>query len=196
MLRGLFRAISAVVGLLLLVWLISFVSVFIFSRKDQAAPADAIVVLGAAQYDGRPSPVLKARLDHAVELYRRDLANLLIVTGGVGVGDTVSEAQVGRRYAIDAGIPGDRILLESSGVSSVESMAGVADLLEDRDLGSVILVSDPFHMLRLELLARHYNLEAHSSPTNSSPIEARSRGEMEHMLRESLILPFALLGIS
>src|SRR5512142_3499515 len=97
------RVAIAIVVLLLLLWLGSFLAVVRAARHDAAAPADAIVVLGAAQYNGRPSPVFRARLDHGADLFRRGLAPHLIVTGGVGAGDTVSEAVVGRRYLAGRG---------------------------------------------------------------------------------------------
>ena len=191
------RVLRGVVALGLFVvflWGCALLAVFTFGRRDEARPADAIVVLGAAQYDGRPSPVLKARLDHAIRLYKRDLATTLILTGGVGVGDTVSEAEVGRRYAIRQGVPSRRILVESSGLSTEESMITVKQMMGARRLRSAVLVSDRFHMLRLRLLASRMGIEAYSSPTRSSPIGVDSPQEWKHVLRESLILPFTLLG--
>src|SRR5690606_2113126 len=130
-------------------WGFCFLSVFTFGSRDEARRSDAIVVLGAAQYDGRPSPVLKGRLDHAVALYCDSLATRMILTGGVGVGDTVSEAEVGRRYVIGQGVSPEAILVERGGLSSVASMRAVADVMRNNGLSSAILVSDPFHMLRL-----------------------------------------------
>ncbi len=175
-------------------WCLLLLSVLVFARRDEAREADAIIVLGAAQYDGRPSPVLRARLDHAIDLLDEGLAERLILTGGVGVGDTVSEAEVGRRYAIRRGIDPATILLEGSGLSSEESMTSVARLLEGNGLQSAILVSDPFHMLRLRLIATRLGFQAYSSPTRSSPISGGSREEWRHMVRESLILPSLFLG--
>jgi uncharacterized SAM-binding protein YcdF (DUF218 family) len=189
--------IRAVVSLLLLTafgWALTVLSVFLFGRLDESRGADAIVVLGAAQYDGRPSPVLRARLDHALELYSKGLADRLILTGGVGVGDTVSEAEVGKRYAIRSGVSADRILLERSGLSTEESMVSVARLMESNGMRSAVLVSDPFHMLRLRLLAARLGLRAYSSPTRSSPIEVGSGEEWRHVVRESLILPSLIIG--
>jgi uncharacterized SAM-binding protein YcdF (DUF218 family) len=190
------RFLRAVLGLgvlLAFTWGVLALSVFVFGRRDEARPADAIIVLGAAQYDGRPSPVLRARLDHAIQLYQRDIAPLLIVTGGVGVGDTVSEADVGRRYAVRAGIPAPAILTERLGLSSEQSMTTAAQLMRSRGLESAVLVSDPFHMLRLRLLAAQLGVRAFSSPTRSSPIVPGSREEWRFVLREALILPWVLL---
>ncbi len=177
----------------LLLWLLLVAAVWLYGRRDEAAPADAVVVLGAAQYNGRPSPVLRARLDHAVDLYHRQLASKLIFTGGIGAGDTVSEAVVGRRYAIRRGVPASAILTERSGVTSAESLRAVAALMRQHDLGSAILVSDPFHMLRLRLLAYPLGIRARSSPTRSSPISSDPEAELRHVVRESFSIPAMLL---
>jgi uncharacterized SAM-binding protein YcdF (DUF218 family) len=175
-------------------WGAVVLAVFLYGRRDEARPADAIVVLGAAQYAGRPSPVLRARLDHAVELYHADLAPYLILTGGVGVGDTVSEAEVGKRYAMRAGVPSQRILTERSGVSSDESMRIVRRLMDAKKLHTAVLVSDPFHMLRLHILAGRLGIRSYSSPTRTSPIRLDSVEEWKFVLRESIIVPVTLLG--
>lgn len=187
------RWLAGLPVLALLVWGVLTLAIYTFGRRDESRPADALVVLGAAQYDGRPSPVLKARLDHAIELYRGGVAPSLILTGGVGAGDTISEAEVGRRYAITHGVPEHRILLERSGLSSKESMLAVADLMRRSGMRSAVLVSDPFHMLRLRLLAARVGIRAYSSPTRSSPIALGSDDEWKHTVREGLILPFVLL---
>ncbi|MBW3628530.1 MAG: YdcF family protein [Gemmatimonadetes bacterium] len=190
------RLIRVLAGLFLFAvfgWGCVLLAIFIFGRRDEARPVDAIVVLGAAQYDGKPSPVLKARLDHAVGLYRRDIAPTLILTGGVGVGDTVSEAAVGRRYVVRRGVPERSILIEPAGLSTEQSMATVKRLMAGGNLDSAVLVSDPFHMLRLRLLAASMGIRAYSSPTRTSPITLDSPTEWRHVVRESLILPFALL---
>ncbi|CAN5687768.1 MAG: YdcF family protein [Gemmatimonadetes bacterium] len=191
LLRGLLGVLLLGVGL----WLFTLVAVFVFGQRDEARPADTIVVLGAAQYDGRPSPVLRARLDHAIALYREEMAPTLILTGGVGVGDTVSEAVVGHRYMTRAGVPASAILTERSGLRSVESLGAAAQLMQSRGLQSAILVSDPFHMLRLRLLARRFGFRAHSSPTRTSPISRERRREWHFILRESLIIPLMLVHL-
>lgn len=188
----LIRVITALCLLLVFGWGCALLAIFVFGRRDEAKPADVIVVLGADQYDGKPSPVLKARLDHAIELYRAGIAPTLIFTGGVGVGDTVSEAEVGRRYAVRQGVPREQILIEAAGLSTEASMITVKGLMDERSFSSAVLVSDPFHMLRLRLLASGMGIRAYSSPTRTSPIGFDSPAEWRHVLRESLILPFAL----
>ncbi len=175
-------------------WGLALLSVYLFGRRDEARDVDAIVVLGAAQYDGRPSPVLRARLDHAVQLYTAGYSSRLILTGGVGIGDTVSEAEVGARYVANAGVDRAHILLERSGLSSAESLVAVARLMEGHGLQSAVLVSDPFHMLRLRILATRLGIRAYSSPTRSSPIASGSTEEWRLVARESLILPSLAVG--
>ena len=174
-------------------WALLVAAIHLWGRRDEARRADVIVVLGAAQYDGRPSPVLKARLDHAVSLYERGIAQTVIMTGGVGPGDTVSEAVVSRRYAAKHGIPEDAILVERSGLTTLESMRAVSEMMRERDMESAVLVSDPFHMLRLKLLARRVGFTGWTSPTRTSPISENRSEERKFLLRESFSLPFAIL---
>src|SRR6185369_9765643 len=124
------RIARNLVLLVLGAWLASLVAVVAWEHRDNAIHADAIVVLGAAQYVGRPSPVLRARLDHAVELWRRGLAPRIIFTGGFGEHDTTSEAAVAERYAIDHGVPARAILIENRGRSTIESLRRVATLMD------------------------------------------------------------------
>lgn len=175
------------------VWLLSLLAVLVWEHRDTARPADAIVVLGAAQYVGRPSPVLRARLDHAVQLWHRGLAPRLVLTGGRGEGDTTSEAAVGRRYALRHGIPDSAILVETRGRTTSESMEQVAVIMQRQPARTVILVSDPFHMLRLEILARRFGLTPSISPTRTSPISANPGASLKYVLGESVKVPFTLL---
>lgn len=187
------RIVLVGLGLMLLVWLASLGAVLIWERNDQARPASAIVVLGAAQYVGRPSPVLRARLDHTIDLFRRRLAPVIIVTGGTGRGDTTSEAAVSRRYAIKQGVPASAILMETKGRTTSESMDGVAALMAQRHRRDVLLVSDPFHMLRLTILARRHGLIPYASPTPTSPIAANPSERWKYALSESIKAPLAFI---
>jgi uncharacterized SAM-binding protein YcdF (DUF218 family) len=181
------------VAIAVAIWALLLTAIYAYGRRDFARPADAIVVLGAAQYDGRPSPVLRARLDHAISLYQAGVAPVLITTGGVGVGDTVSEAVVGRRYAVRGGVPPDSILTERRGLRTQESMEVVAELMRERDLESAVLVSDPFHSLRLRILAYRLGLRAVTSPTRTSPISLDPGEEWRHIVRESGIIVLMLV---
>lgn len=155
------------------------------SGQDEAVPADAIVVLGTAQWNGRPSPVLRARLDHAVDLYEQGLAPLLITTGGNGLDQRFSEGGVGRSYVTAQGVPVQAILTEEEGETSWESLRNVASLLHARGLQRVVVVSDPFHMMRLKLMARELGLDPFASPTRTSPISRSQRAEFFYVLREA-----------
>jgi uncharacterized SAM-binding protein YcdF (DUF218 family) len=163
------------------------------SRLDQRRKADAIVVLGAAQYNGRPSPVLKARLDHAVELYRAGLAPAVVVTGGIGAGDRMSEATVGHRYLRAQAIPDSAIIVRPDGRTTDESMRSVAEWMHERDVSRALLVSDPFHMARLQIEAHRADLHAYVSPTRTSPITPGSRTEVGYLALEALKLPVTAL---
>lgn len=183
----------ALAALLLAVglWLLSLVLVIVWGQRDTGRPAHAIVVLGAAQYDGKPSPVLRARVDHAITLWRRGLAPVLFMTGGRGDGDTTSEAAVERRYAIANGVPAAAILIEEESRTTAESLRKVASVL-GKDARAVILVSDPFHMLRLSILARRLGLRPRTSPTRTSPISENRAEFWRYTLRESYKAPAAL----
>jgi uncharacterized SAM-binding protein YcdF (DUF218 family) len=174
-------------------WTALVAAVILYGRRDEAQQADAIIVLGAAQYVGRPSPVLRARLDHAVTLWERGLARRLVLTGGTGMGDTISEAAVGRRYVLQRGVPTDAILLENEGMTTSQSLRGVANLLAENEDKRVILVSDPFHMLRLSILARRMGLRPYPSPTRTSPISANTLERWKYVMSESFKVPVAYL---
>lgn len=180
---------------LALVWVVSLALVLFAGSRAVLRTADAIIVLGAAQYNGRPSPVLKARLDYALQLYDRGFAPRLIMTGGVGFGDTLSEGEVARRYALAAGVPDTAIFAERTGTTSSESIAGAAALMRDQGLRTALIVSDSYHMLRLQLLARRAGIEALRAPTPSGPIDRSAGVWRRYVLRESVIFPVtAVLG--
>ena len=180
-------------GVIAVLWLVLLAAVVIWGRRDQARPASAIVVLGAAQYEGRPSPVLKARLDHAVGLWQRGLAPTLILTGGRGVGDTTSEAEAGKRYVMKRGVPERAIAVETKGRTTSESLHSVSVMMRGAKSRSVLLVSDPFHMLRLTILARRLGLKPLSSPTRTSPISANVGESFRYVAGESWKVPLAFL---
>lgn len=185
------RILTLVVLTVFVLWLISAGAVMMWSSRDEARPADAIVVLGAAQYAGRPSPVLRARLDHALDLWGRHLGKILILTGGTGAGDTTSEAAVGRTYAIKRDVPDTVILTETQGRTTSESMRAVAGMLEARGLQTALLVSDPFHMLRLRILARRFGFTPYTSPTRTSPISPNREQRWKYIFSESIKAPLA-----
>ena len=119
------------------------------SSRDEARPADVILVLGAAEYHGRPSPVLRARLDHALALYRRGIATRIMTTGGAGGDPVFTESTVGRSYLISQGVPSEAIIVETEGESTVHSVALAGEILRRMGLGSVVVVSDGYHIYRV-----------------------------------------------
>ena len=190
-LRRLLKLLGIVGLLAAITYTVWLVMVLVVSLQDQRRAVDAIVVLGAAQYNGRPSPVLRERLEHARRLYVEGLAPRIMVTGGVGRGDTTSEAQVGRRWLRAHEVPDSAIVVRSAGRSTYASMGDVADWLLPRGLRTVLLVSDPFHMCRLRFEARRTELEAYTSPTPSSPISDNPNLELRYLFWEGLKAPVA-----
>ena len=178
--RGLTRSVASLLVRLVILVGITAVAVAGFGafrvwqqgEVDEQRPADAIVVLGAAQYDGTPSPVFEARLEHAVELFHAGVAPRLVVTGGKLEGDRTTEAAVARAYAIAHGVPEDAILGEDEARNTLESLRAVKGEMDARGLRSAVFVSDPTHMLRVLRIASDLGLEAYGSPTRTSPVEA------------------------
>jgi uncharacterized SAM-binding protein YcdF (DUF218 family) len=153
-------------------------------ERDERRPADAIVVLGAAQYDGRPSPLFAARLDHAVELYRAGIAPRLILTGGKASGDRTTEAASARDYAIRHGVPADAILMDELSRTTLESIRAVGGMLRDNQLHQAVFVSDRPHMLRVLRMAADERITAWGSPTSTSPIERDPARQIDATLHE------------
>jgi uncharacterized SAM-binding protein YcdF (DUF218 family) len=151
---------------------------------DERRTADAIVVLGAAQYDGRPSPVFEARLAHAVALWKEGIAAHFIVTGGKLQGDRTTEAAVAREYAIAHGVPAEAIFGEDEGRNTLSSLTAVVAQMRGRGLGSAVIVSDPTHMLRALRMAKDLGLDAWGSPTTTSPIAADAGRTVSATLHE------------
>lgn len=187
------RVGGRIAALALVAYGVLFAWVYRVSRLDERQAADAIVVLGAAQYNGRPSPVLRARLDHALALYRQGLAPMVVVTGGIGTGDRMSEATVGHRFLRARSVPDSAIIVRPDGRTTEESMRSVGEWMHERELSRVVLVSDRFHMARLRLEARRAHLAAFLSPTPTSPITPGSRREAGYLALEALKLPVTAL---
>jgi uncharacterized SAM-binding protein YcdF (DUF218 family) len=168
--RRLLVALAVFVAVLLGYYVFTVFQVWRAARADDARPSDAIVVLGAAQYDGTPSPAFAARLDHARDLYTQGVAPLVVVTGGKQAGDRFTEAAVGADYLIARGVPESAILRETTSRNSWESLQAASRFLFPRGAKKVVLVSDPFHSLRIRLTAEEIGFDAVTSPTRTSPI--------------------------
>lgn len=184
MLRLPLKLAGIAVSLLVVYLGVTFAQVWASSRRDEARPAEAIVVFGAAQYNGRPSAVLRARLDHAVDLWHEKLAPVIVVTGGKQPDDRVTEATASARYLQGKGVPDASILREVSGRNSWDSLAAAANFLRRRGINRVLLVSDPFHSARIKAMADELRLDAHTSPTRTSPI--RGTAALRRMGRETV----------
>ena len=162
---------------------------------DEARPADAIVVFGAAEYNGTPSPVFKARLDHAQELDDRDVAPVIITTGGSGGDPHFTEGGVGRDYLIQQGVAEEKILPETRSETTYESVRAVAQILQQRHARTCIAVSDGFHLYRIKLMFRALGITAFPSPAPDSPIEDDPTLRTLYSLREMAVTTLWHLGL-
>jgi uncharacterized SAM-binding protein YcdF (DUF218 family) len=187
-------------GLLVLVLAYFAVTTTLVARwmgKDERPRVDAIVVLGAAQYDGRPSAIYEARLEHAVELWRQRVAPVLVFTGGKEQGDRFTEGGSGARWATERGVPEEAVLTEERSRTTYQNLAGAKQLLEQREPGGrhrVVVVSDPFHMFRAVRQAADLGMDAYPSPTRTSPLSASRLKLAELVLREDLAIAGYLLS--
>lgn len=168
-LRSLLRVVVAFAGLVVVWFGASLWLVHRTGTSDQARPVDAIVVLGAAQYDGKPSPQLAARLDHVVLLWNRGLADVVVTTGGNRPGDRFTEAQASAAYLAARGVP-ESAMRQVGGATTYDSLVEVGSLLRAEGRRSVLLVTDPFHSLRARLISQEVGLTAYVSPTRTSPV--------------------------
>jgi uncharacterized SAM-binding protein YcdF (DUF218 family) len=177
------RTVVLVTVLAAVYLLVTFVQVWQATTDESHEPAQAIVVLGAAQYDGRPSPVLEARLAHAVELYEDGVAPTIVVTGGKQAGDRFTEARAGYTYLRNQGIPEDAILREEQGANTWSQLAAATVLLSQRGIADVVLVSDDYHAYRLERIAEELGLDAQVSPIDPG---LSARGRVQRLSRETV----------
>ena len=162
--RAVWNAIALTISALLVY--VAFLSVRIEqqSSRDEAQPSDVILVLGAAEYRGRPSPVLRARLDHALELYHRKLAPRIMTTGGAGGDPVFTEGGVGRTYLIGQGVPDEAVIVESEGESTVQSTAMAGEIMHRMGLHSAVVVSDGYHIYRVKEMLQSRGLKVYGSP--------------------------------
>ncbi|MFL6205906.1 MAG: YdcF family protein [Acidimicrobiales bacterium] len=163
-------------------FVVTFVQVYRASNHDGARDADAIIVLGAAQYHGRPSPVLKQRLDHALELYDEGLAPIIVLTGGKQEADTFTEATTGYNYLREHGVPDEALLKEVDGTSTWDSLRATHRFLHERGADEVVLVTDDYHAYRVEAIAEEVGFDASVSPSDSL---LSNTNELGRLMRET-----------
>ena len=191
------RVVTGIVVAVLLYFAVTTTLVAVWMGKDEHPRVDAIVVLGAAQYDGRPSAIYAARLEHAVDLYHSGVAPLIVFTGGKEPGDRFTEGGSGARWAVQHGIPSGATLVEDSSRTTYENLAGAKRVLDARLHSGkhprVVVVSDPFHMFRAMKQAGDLGFRAYPSPTRTSPVSASRLRLTTAVLREDLALGGYLL---
>ena len=158
------------------------------ARVDDRRPADVVVVLGAAQYDGSPSSVFAWRLHHARSLWEGGFAPRIVTTGGSRTGDVYTEAEAGRRYLLEQGVPADAVLAIGEGRDTLGSLRAAADRAEAEGWESALVVSDPWHSLRARTMARDSGLEAWTSPTRSGPVVQTRETQARYIVRETAAL--------
>jgi uncharacterized SAM-binding protein YcdF (DUF218 family) len=186
------RVVIGIIIAVVLYFAVTTALVAVWMDKDEHPKVDAIVVLGAAQYDGRPSAIYAARLEHAVDLYRDGVAPVIVFTGGNEPGDRFTEGGSGARWAVEHGIPEDATLKEETSRTTYENLAGAKKVLDmhlkQRDRPRIVVVSDPFHMFRAMKQADDLGFVAYPSPTRTSPISASHVSLTMAVLREDLAL--------
>ncbi|QNG39336.1 YdcF family protein [Geodermatophilaceae bacterium NBWT11] len=155
------------------------------ARQDSQPTSDAIVVLGTAQYNGVPSSIFEARLEHALALWEQGVAPVVVTVGGRAEGDVFSEAEAGRDYLAAAGVPDDGLLAVPEGVDTLESMREVASAFDERGWSTAVLVTDPWHAMRAERMAEDSGMEASSSPTRQGPAVQTRAVQFRYILRET-----------
>ena len=184
-----------IIGLLILLCLayVGYLgwSVWSNSHVDQYHGADAIVILGAAQYNGRPSPVLEARLKHALYLYSQDIAPIITTTGGKAPGDNFTEAETEAAYLEQNGVPSDAILSEDTGIDTFQSMRNVRDIAAEHGIDTVIVVSDPLHSKRLKVMASVMGFDAvFTSPDSYLDLHRSRTTKLTEALHEMAALAY------
>lgn len=179
------RGIAAVLVATVLVVAGTAFAVWKQARADERAPAAAILVLGSAQYDGVPSPVFEARLDHALDLYEQGLAPVLVTVGGKRDGDRFTEAEAGSQWLQDLGVPAEAITAVGEGANTLASMRAVAEVYRDQGWSSLVVVTDPWHELRTNRIAADLGMDTLSSPTRQGPAVFTRETQARAIVRET-----------
>lgn len=179
------------VFIIFLLWLFLLGGIYSTSFIDETRKVDAIVVLGASQWNGRPSPALKSRLNHALNIYNEGYANYIILTGGIAKGDVTSESRVGKEYLVKNGVPEKKIFIEEEGLTTSESLNKAAEIIRERNFKNILVVSHGYHILRVKEIARGLNIEN----VYASPVKVKDTWKkLRFMLKESIILPVYIIN--
>ena len=179
------RAVGAAVLAVGLVIVSTAVAIWWTARQDAEPRSDAIVVLGSVQYNGDPSSIFEARLEHALALWEDGVAPVVVTVGGKKDGDEFTEAEAGRDYLLDAGVPADDLVAVTDGVDTLESMRLVAAEFDARGWSTAVLVTDPWHAMRAERMAEDSGIDAASSPTRQGPAVQTRSTQFRYILRET-----------
>ncbi len=186
---GVGRLVGRIVGAAVLAFVLLVVStalaIWWTARQDSRPASDAIVVLGSAQYNGVPSSIFEARLEHAIKLYEDGVAPVIVTVGGKADGDQFAEAEAGRDYLANSGIPAESLLAVPVGVDTLESIRAVATTFDEQGWSTAVLVSDPWHAMRAERMAEDAGLDAESSPTRQGPAVQTRATQFRYILRET-----------
>ena len=176
--------LAAVLAVVLLV-VSTGLAIWWTARQDARPSSDAIVVLGSAQYNGVPSSIFEARLEHALALYRGGVAPVVVTVGGKAAGDQFAEAEAGRDYLVESGIPQDAVLAVPEGGDTLESIRAVAAAFDERGWSVALLVTDPWHAMRAERMAEDAGMSAESSPTRQGPAVHTRTTQVRYIVRET-----------
>ena len=179
------RVVAAAILALVLLVVSTALAIWWTARQDARPHSDAIVVLGSAQYNGRPSSIFAARLEHAMKLYRAGVAPVVVTVGGKETGDRFTEAEAGRDYMAKAGITATALLAVPKGVDTLESMRDVAAVFGQHGWHSAVLVTDPWHAMRAQKMADDAGIDAVSSPTRQGPAVETRTTQFKYILRET-----------
>ena len=179
------RVVGAFVLAVVLLVVSTATAIWWTARHDSQPHSDAIVVLGSAQYNGVPSSIFEARLEHALELYEDGVAPVVVTVGGKADGDQFTEAASGRDYLAEAGVPEDALLAVEEGLDTLESMRAVGTVFHERGWDSAVLVTDPWHAMRAERMAEDAGITADSSPTRQGPAVQTRTTQFRYILRET-----------
>jgi uncharacterized SAM-binding protein YcdF (DUF218 family) len=178
------RILIAIAGLMLSIAIITASSIYTFSQKNETRHADCAIVLGAGVNNQIPSPIFRERLNHAITLYQQGYVGTILLTGGKSPGNSVSDAEIARRYIVSQGIPDDIILLEEKSIVTRENLSNAKQIMNSLHLRNALIVSDPLHMKRAIAIAKNNNIDAFSSPTPTSQIKS-AFSRIRFLLRES-----------